>query len=171
MSFFVANTPFICAPCTPNTFPSFASILTNCTSQIPPTTTHCTPRALVVRNVTSGNGIRNNFGTPEATFSTIGHDQHKTRRAALNRVFSIANVRRLQPAIDERVQRLIGRFRVFKDTGEVIKADYTFAAFTNGKPGFYVLVTGIIGNLGTSDTKYSGRCSHGICIWPLGSSA
>lgn len=72
------------------------------------------------------------FGTPGAMFSTVGHDQHKARRAALNRFFSMVSVRRLQPVVEERVQRLIERFRGFKDAdGEVMKIDYAFAAFTN----------------------------------------
>lgn len=66
-------------------------------------------------------------------FSTVGHDQHKARRAALNRFFSMVSFRRLQPIAEERVQRLIERFRGFKDAdGEVMKIDYAFAAFTNG---------------------------------------
>ena len=74
------------------------------------------------------------FGTPEAMFSTIGHDQHKARRAALNRFFSMASVRRLQPIIEERVQALVQRLRGFKDAqAGVIKVDYAFAAFTNGE--------------------------------------
>ena len=65
-----------------------------------------------------------------------GHDQHKTRRAALSRYFSTASVRRLQPIITERVQTLIERLRGFKDSkgdAGVIRGGYAFAAFTNGK--------------------------------------
>ena len=65
-----------------------------------------------------------------------GHDQHKARRAALNRFFSTASVRRLQPIIAERVQTLIERLRGFRDVNGdagVIKGGYAFAAFTNGK--------------------------------------
>ena len=74
------------------------------------------------------------FGTPEAMFSTTRHDQHKARRAALNRFFLMASVRRLQPIISERVDALVGRLRGFNnvDNGD-LKADYAFAAFTNGK--------------------------------------
>lgn len=75
------------------------------------------------------------FGTPEAMFSTIGHDKHKARRAALNRFFSMASVRRLQPVIQERVHALVQRIRAFKDVKDgVIKVDYAYAAFTNGEP-------------------------------------
>lgn len=76
------------------------------------------------------------FGTPEAMFSTTSHDQHKARRAALNRFFSMAGVRRLQPMIEERVATLIERFRGFRDvkgSDGVIKVDYAYAAFTNGR--------------------------------------
>lgn len=76
------------------------------------------------------------FGTPEAMFSTTSHDKHKARRAALNRFFSMNGVRRLQPMIEERVAKLVERFRGFKDVkGDdgVIKVDYAYAAFTNGK--------------------------------------
>lgn len=72
------------------------------------------------------------FGTPDATFATTAHDQHRMRRAALNRFFSIASVRRLQPLLEERMQRLIGRFRKARDSKEVIPLEYALAAFTNG---------------------------------------
>ena len=64
-----------------------------------------------------------------------GHDQHKARRAALNRFFSMASVRRLQPVIAEKVDTLLQRIRGFKDVkgdSGVIKVDYAYAAFTNG---------------------------------------
>ena len=76
------------------------------------------------------------FGIPGATFSTVAHDQHKVRRAALNNFFSMASVRRLQPLLDERVAKLLERFRGFKDvkgSDGMIKLDYAYAAFTNGE--------------------------------------
>lgn len=76
------------------------------------------------------------FGTPEAMFSTTSHEQHKSRRAALNRFFSMASVRRLQPVIEERMFKLLERFRDYKDVNGddgVIKVDYAYAAFTNGR--------------------------------------
>lgn len=59
MSSSAVNTPFTCAPCTPSTVRSFASILTNCTYQTLPITTHYTPPVRVVRSVTNGNGTQN----------------------------------------------------------------------------------------------------------------
>ncbi|MCJ1321263.1 hypothetical protein MMC15_006607 [Xylographa vitiligo] len=74
------------------------------------------------------------FGTPTAGFSTVGHHQHRARRAPLNNFFSMASVRRLQPVVEERVNTLVGRFREFKDVkGDegVMKIDYAFTAFAN----------------------------------------
>ena len=48
----------------------------------------------------------------------------------------MGSVRRLQPIIAERVNALIRRLQDFKDVeGDVgvVKANYAFAAFTNGK--------------------------------------
>lgn len=76
------------------------------------------------------------FGTPEAMFSTPSHDQHRARRAALSRFFSMASVRRLQPVIEERVAKLVERLRGFQDvkgSEGVIKINYAYAAFANGE--------------------------------------
>ena len=70
------------------------------------------------------------FGTPGATFSTTPHNHHKIRRAALNKFFSTASVRRLQPLIEERVQQLLKRLRT---SSEVIPLNLAYAAFANGR--------------------------------------
>lgn len=75
-------------------------------------------------------------GCPGAMFSTASHDQHKLRRAALNRFFSKASVRNLQPLIEERVAKLLERFRGLKDvkgSAGLINVEYAYAAFTNGE--------------------------------------
>ncbi|CZR68489.1 uncharacterized protein PAC_18388 [Phialocephala subalpina] len=59
------------------------------------------------------------------------HDLHKMRRAALNPIFSMASVRRLQPVIQERVYLLLERLKGFRETDEVLMASWAFAAFTN----------------------------------------
>ncbi|MCJ1381084.1 hypothetical protein MMC17_004193 [Xylographa soralifera] len=72
------------------------------------------------------------FGTVGAMFSTNGHDRHRARRAALSRFFSMASVRRLQPVIQERVERMIERFREYKDKEDAaITINVAFAGFTN----------------------------------------
>ena len=73
------------------------------------------------------------FGFAQSTHVTIRHEHHRARRAAVSRYFSMANVRKLQPVIDERVRRLIQRIRGFKDAdGKVLKFNHLFTAFTNG---------------------------------------
>ena len=74
------------------------------------------------------------FPSPTAMASTPDHGQHKPRRAALNRFFSAASIRKLQPVIDERVEQLIKRLRESTDAkGRVIPMNVAFAAFTNGR--------------------------------------
>ncbi len=103
-------------------------------------------------------------------FSTIGHDKHKARRAALNRFFSMASVRRLQPVIGERVQKLLERLQDFRDAeGEIIKMDYAFAAFTNGTLSKWILwhlphAVRYEAHL----SKVCSRCRHGICLRSIG---
>lgn len=46
----------------------------------------------------------------------------------------MASVRKLQPVLDEKVQRLIERIRGFKSAdGDVLVLDHAFSAFTTGK--------------------------------------
>jgi hypothetical protein len=54
------------------------------------------------------------------------------RRAALSPYFSMANVMKLQPVIQERVD-LLERLKGFTDSGEVLMASWAFATFTNGE--------------------------------------
>lgn len=69
-------------------------------------------------------------GTPGASFSTVGHDQHKLRRGVLNGFFSTKAVAELEPVIKAKVEVLAGRFQDAKQTGEVIRADAAFMALT-----------------------------------------
>lgn len=75
------------------------------------------------------------LGIPGSVISLIGHDEHKAKRAVLNRFFSMASVRKLQPVIEERVRILIERIRGLKNADEekVLKVTRLFSAFTNGK--------------------------------------
>lgn len=73
------------------------------------------------------------FGVAQSTLSTIKHDHHRARRAALSPYFSMVNVRKLQPVLDERVRQLIERIRGFKDPdGKVLELNHLYSAFTNG---------------------------------------
>ena len=74
------------------------------------------------------------FGVPDAMSYTISHEHHRARRAAMNRYFSTASVRKMQPVVEERVRQLIERIRGFKNAdGKVFKVDHLFTAFTNGR--------------------------------------
>ena len=73
------------------------------------------------------------FGTPTSMIATTSHNQHRVRRAALNRFFSTASVRRLQPLLEERLDRLLGRIHELRGTAKAIPLEYAFSAFTSGK--------------------------------------
>lgn len=73
------------------------------------------------------------FGIPESTFATAGHDKHRMRRAALNSFFSTASVRRLQPMIEARLDKFLGRVAEFAEDGQPMTISLAYAAFTNGR--------------------------------------
>jgi hypothetical protein len=78
------------------------------------------------------NWFTNQFGIPESTFATASHEKHRMRRTALNPFFSMASVRRLQPMIEERLEKFLGRFADFQKSGEPMVVSLGYAAFTNG---------------------------------------
>lgn len=76
------------------------------------------------------------FGANESVFSTVDHDLHKMRRAALNPFFSVANVKRLQSVIEEQVENVLRRLSdharsTSKTPPEPLDLVFVFAAFTN----------------------------------------
>ena len=75
-------------------------------------------------------------GSADSRVRSTDHDQHKARRAALSRFFSMASVRRLEPVVAERVNALVLRLQDFRnvdgDIGVVI-ANHAFAALAHGK--------------------------------------
>lgn len=73
------------------------------------------------------------FGLDDSLFSTIDHDVHKMRRAALLPFFSTAYTRKLQPDFQERLDVLLRRMASFKDTDQAVNANCMFAAFSNGR--------------------------------------
>ena len=74
------------------------------------------------------------FGVPDTMGFTIRHENHRARRAAMNRYFSTASVRKMQPVVEERVWQLIERIRGFQDVdGKVFNVDHLITAFTNGR--------------------------------------
>lgn len=73
------------------------------------------------------------FGADESTFATVLHEPHRMRRAALNPFFSKSQVRKLQPIIQERVDAVLGRLKGFCESGDVIRLDVAFAAYSAGE--------------------------------------
>ncbi|KAL3424986.1 hypothetical protein PVAG01_04267 [Phlyctema vagabunda] len=63
--------------------------------------------------------------------STIGHDLHRKRRAALSPFFSTASVHKLEGVIRERTATLLHRLLEGKGTDEVFPMDRAFAAWSN----------------------------------------
>lgn len=73
------------------------------------------------------------FATPYAAFGTNDHDTHRMRRAAMNPYFSKGSVRKLQPVVQERVDKLLQRIQGFKDTGETLTISVAYVAFSSGE--------------------------------------
>jgi cytochrome P450 len=71
------------------------------------------------------------LGIPTSLLGTAEHGVHRRRRGALNPFFSMGNVRKLLPVIEERVAALVQRLKSSGEMGEVVNAEYAFSAFTN----------------------------------------
>ncbi|CAH0020670.1 unnamed protein product [Clonostachys rhizophaga] len=70
------------------------------------------------------------FGLDDSLFSTMDHDIHRKRRAALLPYFSPTYARRLQPIFQERLNVMLERLVSFKDTDVAVNANCMFAAFS-----------------------------------------
>ncbi|KAG0645946.1 Cytochrome P450 monooxygenase sdnE [Hyphodiscus hymeniophilus] len=63
--------------------------------------------------------------------ATVSHDLHRNRRAALSSFFSMANTRKLQPVVEERVSKVVERFVELRDSGKVVNLLHALSAFSN----------------------------------------
>ncbi|OKL60205.1 hypothetical protein UA08_04932 [Talaromyces atroroseus] len=70
------------------------------------------------------------FGTPLSMITTIGHDHHRIRRAPLNSFFSKRSVVRLEPVIQENIDKLCKRFDDDCAAQNVVRLDVAFIALT-----------------------------------------
>lgn len=75
--------------------------------------------------------ITRSFGVDESLVGTLGHDEHRVRRAALSPYFSKASVRALQPLVDRNTGILLRRLAGLADEGEPLRLDDAYAALTN----------------------------------------
>lgn len=71
------------------------------------------------------------FNNKESIFGTIHHDQHRVRRAALNPFFSPAALHKLEPLIQDYIDRIIAVFRRYQSSGDVIHLKPAFGAMTS----------------------------------------
>jgi len=71
------------------------------------------------------------FGFTEAAISTVEHDVHRIRRGAMSRMFSKDSVRRLEPIMQQNLEKLFSRMEEFKESGKPLSLLPVFSAFTN----------------------------------------
>ncbi|KAI2616488.1 cytochrome P450 [Hypoxylon sp. NC1633] len=69
--------------------------------------------------------------TAEAAFSTIGHDQHRLRRAPLAKFFSRAQIAQLEPQIQVSVQSLCDKLLAQAGKAEPIDVQTAYSCFTS----------------------------------------
>jgi hypothetical protein len=72
------------------------------------------------------------LGLPDSTLGTVEQALHRRRRAALSPFFSKQNVRKLQPVVEERAAKLASRLEQLAATGEIVRINLAFSAFSNG---------------------------------------
>lgn len=71
------------------------------------------------------------FGFSQAAGATADHDLHRTRRAAMSKMFSKESVRKLEPIMRRNLDKLLLRLKEFQDDGREISLLPMFGAFTN----------------------------------------
>ncbi|KAI9806985.1 MAG: hypothetical protein M1833_002643 [Piccolia ochrophora] len=70
------------------------------------------------------------FGDGGSGFSTVPHELHRRRRAALSPFFSKRSVHRVEPLIQKAVDNLCTRLSEFQELGEPVHLGYGWSAFT-----------------------------------------
>lgn len=94
------------------------------------------------------------FGIDVSTLTTINHDLHKRRRAALNPLFSKQRIVRLQPVIQEKLDFLLERIWNAGQAGNEVNVKLGVAAFTAGKSSWMFQLQILIRH----------RCRYGILL-------
>lgn len=69
---------------------------------------------------------------PNSIVATIEHHKHRLRRNSINNFFSIASIRRVEPSIKEKLERMLGRWQqgAGKD-GKVLHMHTVFKAYAS----------------------------------------
>lgn len=82
--------------------------------------------------------FRDRFGLPTAVLSTVDHELHRHRRAALNPYFSKKQIREFSPHIQHCAERLCDRLlKEYKGTSKVVTLNDAWAAYTTDIIFFY----------------------------------
>lgn len=71
------------------------------------------------------------YGADQGTLVTLDHHLHRIRRSALNPFFSKTNIRRLEPIIQRRAQKVLSRMEKLESTGQPLVLFNLFSAFTS----------------------------------------
>ncbi|KAF5630183.1 acetyl synthetase [Fusarium sp. NRRL 25303] len=69
------------------------------------------------------------FGNNTSVFSTVPHDHHRIRRAALNPLFSRTAIKQLEPTIKSQIHELRQRLDSFCESGMVLDLGLAFTVF------------------------------------------
>ena len=72
----------------------------------------------------------NSMGNGAAGFTTVDHNLHRLRRAAINSFFSKQKVTQLQPVIQRLTDKLCRKLEKIKEAEEVVPIECAFDAFT-----------------------------------------
>ena len=70
------------------------------------------------------------LGNCDMAFTTVNHSVHRHRRGAFSKFFSKMSVRRLQPEIQSRVDRLCDKLSEKVDTGLPVDMAHAYSALT-----------------------------------------
>jgi cytochrome P450 len=79
--------------------------------------------------------------TTQAIVGTTHHDLHHLRKQALAPYFSKSSVSRLEPLIQQKVERLCARLQEFQGTGRPVNLSDAFTCFSADVIGSYVFGT------------------------------
>ncbi|MCJ1387752.1 hypothetical protein MMC18_000595 [Xylographa bjoerkii] len=70
------------------------------------------------------------FGIKYASLTSLPHDLHRVRRAAFAQYFSKQNIRRLEPVIRSRIEKLCSRLQEVQRSGEPVNVRNAYSALT-----------------------------------------
>ncbi|KAI0877415.1 cytochrome P450 [Hypoxylon argillaceum] len=71
-------------------------------------------------------------GTPDSIVATLSHEKHRMRRNSVSTFFSAASVRRVEPIIKERLERMFERWdKLGRGGGAVLKMLMVFQAYAS----------------------------------------